>query len=196
MAVFDSRYFSLEDYDGEIWKPICDGYAVSNMGRVKSLHRTIIRCDLVPRTLRTCILSPSIGTNGYLGVNLGKRKSKEIHRLVAEAFCERLDGNLEVDHIDKNKLNNKADNLRWISHLENVRHSTLGKYKDNTMEHNPRAKAVIGFKDGCVVEEFDCAKKITLKYGVNYSTLRKGLQRDNFIFNGIRYYYKNNAHTS
>ena len=48
-------------------------------------------------------------------------RSKIVHRLVADAFCEKRVGTNYVDHIDGDKLNNKAENLRWVTASENVR---------------------------------------------------------------------------
>ena len=70
----------------------------------------------------------------------GKRKNFYVHRLVAEAFCERTHGNV-VNHIDYNKRNNAASNLEWCTQKENIHHSIehyrkpKATYKTNTGEH-------------------------------------------------------------
>lgn len=53
--------------------------------------------------------------NGYEEVSVsidGKPYTKSVHRLVAITFLENPENKPEVDHIDSNKLNNRADNLR------------------------------------------------------------------------------------
>lgn len=73
-------------------------------------------------------LKPAQNNNGYLYVVLcrdGKTFTKKLHRLVAEAFVPNDDPEhkTEVDHIDFDRVNNHADNLQWLSHIENVRKS-------------------------------------------------------------------------
>lgn len=61
--------------------------------------------------------------NGYLAIFLsknGKYKSYYIHRLVAVAFIPNLDNLPEIDHIDTDKTNNGVENLRWVTHVENM----------------------------------------------------------------------------
>jgi len=97
-----------------------DNYQVSNFGRVRNC--TTDR-----------ILKPGINGHGYLHVILykdGKKKTHVIHHLVAQEFLDKPDGKSCVDHIDKNKLNNIVENLRWVSSSENSRNRSM--HKNNT----------------------------------------------------------------
>jgi hypothetical protein len=71
---------------------------------------------------------------GYIGVCLSKNNTKKythIHRLVAMTFIPNPENKREVDHIDRDKTNNKISNLRWCSPSENARNKTIivGKNK-------------------------------------------------------------------
>lgn len=100
----------------EIWKPVkgYEDYLVSNLGEVKSLPKN--------RHPTTRILRKTVDAYGYESVGFVRNKkhyTKKVHRLVAEAFIPNPEGKATVDHIDGNKLNNSADNLRWASAMEN-----------------------------------------------------------------------------
>ena len=41
------------------------------------------------------------------------------HRLVALAWVENPDGLPEVNHIDHDRVNNKPENLEWVTHHQN-----------------------------------------------------------------------------
>ena len=92
-----------------------DNYQVSNFGRIRN-------CT----TGR--ILKPGVNGRGYASVRLykdGKGKTHMIHQLVANEFIEKPDGKNCVDHIDKNRLNNIVENLRWVSSSENNRNRSM-----------------------------------------------------------------------
>ena len=72
---------------------------------------------------------PGLNIWGYLQVNLSEtRKTVLVHRLVAEAFIPNPLGLRDVDHIDGNKSNNRVENLRWVTHKENLNNPNT-KYK-------------------------------------------------------------------
>ena len=108
----------------EIWKPVVEYesyYEVSNLGKVMSISRTV-KLYRGEKFMEGKILSPRL-RNGHLAVELtvdGIEKTKSIHRLVAEVFCEKKDGCTIIDHIDANKLNNRSDNLEWVTYKENT----------------------------------------------------------------------------
>ena len=93
--------------------PGFEGYQVSNHGRVKSKKRAKI-------------LKPYL-TRGYPRVslynNLGRRKCKLVHRLVAEAFIPNPDNKSDVNHINGCKTDSNVSNLEWVSASENMAHA-------------------------------------------------------------------------
>lgn len=71
-------------------------------------------------------------SNGYRSMKT-KGKSYSVHRIIYQMIhsIEELDPNLEVDHIDCNKLNNNPDNLRLIHGKLNSRNRP-NEYKSFT----------------------------------------------------------------
>ena len=111
----------------EQWKKIIiDGeetnYSVSSDGRIHN--------DKLDR-----ILNGSYGTNEYHVVQLflhGKSKNFQVHRLVATAFCDNPNNYTIVDHIDRDKYNNHANNLRWVDNSLNVKNA---KRRQNNIQN-------------------------------------------------------------
>ena len=109
-------------YDNEIWKDIkgYEGlYQVSNLGRIRSFHEY--------KGTNYRIVSLGKGKIGYLTVCLhlkGKRKTFNVHRLVAETFIKKPIGKDFVNHKDENKQNNKVSNLEWCTRSYNYNYGT------------------------------------------------------------------------
>lgn len=109
----------------EEWKTIEDypNYLISNLGNVKNSKG------------RIRIAHPT--HLGYLTVLLSKngfQKNMSIHRLVAKAFIPNPENKPTVDHKDRNRLNNKVENLRWATrHEQAVNKPKQSKYEFGSM---------------------------------------------------------------
>jgi len=118
----------------EIWKPIQQyegAYEVSSEGRVRSLDRvlnTAIRHNsTVLRKGR--VLKCNVKRNGYLSVDLSKDnivRTVTVHRLVAKAFLGEKE-NVQVNHKNMTKSDNRVKNLEWCTGTENQRHARANK---------------------------------------------------------------------
>lgn len=98
-------------------------YEVSNLGRVRSLHKNIILKKI----------------NHYRGYDIVflyadevKNKKCFVHRLVAEAFLENPQSKPFVNHIDCNKKNNTLVNLEYMTEAENTQYY----YKTRDLNEN------------------------------------------------------------
>jgi len=104
-------------------------YEVSSFGRVRSLDRIVTvsrKGKKYTKLILGVMLTPTLIKDGYLQVALhclGNAKSPVIHRLVADAFIEKIAGKDLVNHLDGKKTNNHKDNLAWCTHLENMQHA-------------------------------------------------------------------------
>jgi len=145
------REFEVLDLPNEVWRPIVgyEGhYMVSNMGRVKSLSRSITTKAGVVKPCKSSILRPCI-RGGYCAVILsvnGKSNSMTIHRAVATSFIPNPEGKPCVNHKDLNKLNNRLVDLEWCTHLENIRHAYLNGAMSNSIKYGPKL-SVLGEKN-------------------------------------------------
>jgi hypothetical protein len=128
----------------EIWKdiPKYEGrYQVSNLGRVKSFRngkQKILRLFKTPR---------------YLAVSFypsGRRVTKKVHRLVMLAFVG--PSNLQVNHINGIKTDNRLENLEYCTSIENNRHALDVGLNNITGENNGQSK-------------LSCVEAKQIKYG-------------------------------
>lgn len=120
---------NLQIPEQEIWKDIqnYEGYyQVSNLGKVKSVLRKIIRKNGAPQTIKERVVKPALSiSNKYLKVGLWREGigwSEHIHLLVWDHFgtSPRNGMVLTVDHIDNDKRNNRINNLQLLSNRDNL----------------------------------------------------------------------------
>jgi hypothetical protein len=105
----------------EKWKDIkgYEGvYQVSDLGRVKSLRRSVHNSSNGGYFIDEKILKQSNGGNNYFVVGLSKNmksKSFYVHRLVAETFLIKKE-NLVIDHLRIDMANTlKFGNGQWAT---------------------------------------------------------------------------------
>lgn len=166
----------------EIWKDIkgYEGlYQVSDLGRVRSLDRTVIN-SLGRRTFKKGQLfkcKPS-KSSGYVRIKLSKKGIKKyfsVHRLVAEAFKPNPEGKPEVDHINSNKSDNRAVNLEWCTRSENSlrayqtwSNTSIGEGHHLTLLTSGQVLEIVGLLDSTNMTQ----KQIAKKYGVSISNIK------------------------
>lgn len=98
-------------------------YQVSNQGRVRSVDRI----DSAGKRQRGKLKRTKTNNRGYHQVHLYKNNIVNyllLHRLVAAAFIENPSELPQVNHIDEDKDNNRADNLEWCDNMYNRHHGT------------------------------------------------------------------------
>lgn len=103
----DVRWKMIENYD----------YLVSDNGQIVNIKTGY---NLIPR----------IDSQGYYAVILTKDKKikyMRIHRVLANAFLYNPLNKPCIDHIDRDKTNNKLSNLRFCSYSENSMNKSMMK---------------------------------------------------------------------
>lgn len=171
----------------EIWKDVCDGYKVSNYGRVLSLAKTTIRGRKYDK-----ILSASKKDNGYYTVSINGN-NEYVHRLVAKAFIDNPNNLNEINHKDEDKSNNKVDNLEWCTKSYNVSYSKSIKIKQidpitkeviNIYDSAIRAAIAVSGKNGCILM---CCKRIKIYNGTEtiYNSVSEAAIKNNVSASAI-----------
>lgn len=124
MATIKKKTATIKFLTGERWKELnlkkgvtTKRYAISSRGRIVSFKTKVEEGYM---------LRPRL-TQGYPSVTIGREANRQnyyLHRLVAEYFTKKGSvKNTFVIHLDHKKENNKADNLKWVSHDSQIAHA-------------------------------------------------------------------------
>ena len=159
------------EFNDEIWKDVVGYesiYQVSSLGRVKSF---ITRDN-------SGLRNPSSSKAGYYMCSLSKNKkkvSKYVHRLIAEAFIGDI-SELEVNHIDGNKKNNKLSNLEIVTTQQNTNHAIAMGLTNNVGANHGMAK---------LTDKIVLSIRIRYKHGEGMTSIARSLNHSVQNINNI-----------
>ena len=132
----------------ETWKQIpgYEGrYEASDAGRVRSLITNRILSQGTTGRYNNVVLCDGCG---------GKR-TRNVHRIIAELFCEKRTNCQEVNHINENRRDNRAENLEWCTRVENIRHGTgIQRHADSQRNKHGSKRMLQLTVSGEIVREF------------------------------------------
>lgn len=170
----------------EKWLPVVGleyNFEVSDLGRVRSIDRTVVYKDGRIYTYKGKVLSQWIDHHGYMRVHLkmnGRDNHAHVHRLVAEAFIENPDSIETVDHINALKTDNRKENLQWLSRSDNI-----SKKAEDGTSVTVRGNARINFEIAAEIRndfrDGMSRKDLCAKYEMSKSNICKIINNDMWI---------------
>lgn len=140
----------------EQWKSVAEFngiYEVSNMGRVR-------------RTSPQRIIAQKKQGNGYMSVHLsihGKTFFRLVHRLVALAFVENRNNHPQINHINEDKTDNRAENIEWCSGSYNCKYG----HRNDAMIESRRRPVVQMDLHGNIINTFAILNEAGRKTGIS-----------------------------
>lgn len=108
-------YKAIKGYEGI--------YEVNELGQVRSIDRKVKCKDGKIKKLNGKELKLKLNKHGYQNVILNKNgvaKTLGVHRLVADAFLPNPDNLPQVHHLNHDRKDNRAQNLKWVSRAEQM----------------------------------------------------------------------------
>lgn len=157
----------------ETWKDIrgYEGiYQISDLGRIRSLGT---------REKKARILLQEITIHGYCRVRLynaqGEAKHWAVHRLVVSHFIGDC-GNLQVNHKNEIKTDNRVENLELVTPGENCNHGTRNQriaeilYNSEKLKRTPVVQCDL--KTGAPIKAYPSMLQAERETGIHNGTIR------------------------
>lgn len=151
-------------------------YMVCNLKFCGLSKYSVCRTGQLWSHINHCWIDTSIpNQNGYVQPRLvsddGKSTTYRLHKLVALAFVANPYHYDQIDHKDGNKLNNSADNLEWVSIVENLKRARLKGLKPQAITDEEVHKACQMINDGYTDSQI---ARVCNTYPQIITTIRKG----------------------
>ena len=128
-------------------------YSISNQGRIYSKYKNDF-------------MTNQLSNFGYYRIQLrnkGKYKRWFIHELVLSHFDKEKPKNMECDHINRNRLDNRIENLRWVNRSDNMKNrkkyyhkmkiGTISKTKNNKYQYQYYINGIRNYYTYSTIEE-------------------------------------------
>lgn len=135
----------MKETNMEVWKDI-EGYEglyeISNLGRVKCLER-LVKNKNGYRKVKERILTTTSFNYACVFLSNSSVKQHYVHRLVATAFIPNPLNKEMVNHKSGNKLDNRLNNLEWVTRSENQIHAfSIGLCEKTRTKSRERMKLI------------------------------------------------------
>ena len=167
----------------EIWKDIKGYeqlYRISNLGNVFSVKLKREIGFIVPKT-------ENYKTKYVILTKDGNKKRVAVHRLVAETFISNPNKLPQVDHVDTDPLNNRVENLRWVSAYENSNNPLTKVHQKEAAKERckiygsptegkesvNRVKVLQYTLEGVFIKEWDCIQEISKELKLDNGSISK-----------------------
>lgn len=167
----------------EVWKDVIgfEGlYKVSNLGRIRSLDKPVRSGNRYNKNTGVAVKKGKVLKQadtglGYLQVCLrknNKNHSLYVHRIVWETFNGPIPEDMQVNHINEDKTDNRLENLNLMTPKENsnwgTRNERVLKTKSTRVYSNPSyfsRKVFMYSLDGEFEKEFESIAEATKYLG-------------------------------
>ena len=174
----------------EVWKFVAvtkrKMYKVSNKGRIKTID--------LKNNKKVKILKLKKDSRGYYYITMvikGERKNFRVHRLVAETFIPNTDNKPCVDHINTIKTDNRVQNLRWVTHKENMHNETTEQHVSNAIKgrkYSEEAKRNMRIGQEKYMKKIICVETGDIYISIKEASKQTGINHGNIsaVCNGKR----------